>query len=224
MFRGFDWANLVVVLTLFGLGIHLYRWGRVKGQLLLIALFTYLAYIYAIGVMGNAFNAMFLIWSALFSVGIFGLFLTLTGLDIASLPRNLKANFPHKSLVVYVLAVGVVLLSQYLAEIMSAYTTGNPPVALDHYTTLELAAFELGLMIPLHFVGGIALWRRKAWGYLLAILLAFAAFVTFIALSIALLLFHFSFGQGSVLDMAITIGIALIATGFSIVIFTRVKD
>jgi hypothetical protein len=107
---------------------------------------------------------------------------------------------------------------------MAAYTTGNPPASLDHYTTLELAAFELGLMIPLHFVGGISLWRKKAWGYLLAILLAFAAFMTFIALSIALLLFYFSFGQGSVLDMAITIAIALVATGFSLVIFKRVKD
>ena len=32
-FRGFDWANLVVVLPLFALGIQLYRRGRVKGQL-----------------------------------------------------------------------------------------------------------------------------------------------------------------------------------------------
>ena len=75
-----------------------------------------------------------------------------------------------------------------------------------------------------HFVGGIALWRKKAWAYLLAILLAFAAFMTFIALSIALLLLYFSFGQGSALDIAITIGIALVATGFSLVIFKRVKD
>ncbi len=222
-FRGFDWANLIVVLPSFALGIHWYRRGRVRGQLLLAALFTYLAYIYAIGVMGNAFNLMFLVWTALFSVGLFGLFLTLAELDVASLPGNLAANFPRQSLAVYVLVVGFFLLFQYLAEVIGAYASGNPPASLDHYTTLELAAFELGIMIPLHLVGGIALWRGKGWGYLVAILLAFAACMTFIALSISLTLLHVSFERGSLPDLVITIVLALVATGFSLVAFRRVK-
>jgi hypothetical protein len=223
-FRSFDWVNLAVILPLFALGIYLYRRGQLKGRLLLAAIFTYLAYIYNIGVMGNAFNIMFLVWTALFSVGLFGLFLILAEMDIAALPGQLKANFPRKSLSVYVAIVGLILLLQYLAEIISAYTTGNPPASLDHYTTLELATLELGIMIPLHIVGGILLWRRKVWGYLIAILLAFAACMTFIALSLSLLLFYFSFDRGSVLDMVITMVITVIATGFSLVIFKRVKD
>jgi hypothetical protein len=223
-FRGFDWANLVIVLPSFALGVYMYRQGRVKGQLLLAALFTYLAYIYAIGVMGNAFNFMFLVWTALFSIGLFGLFLILAGLDVASLPAKLEANFPRKGLAVYVLVVGAFLLFQYLSEVITAYTRGNPPASLDHYTTPELAAFELGIMIPLHLVSGVLLWRKQAWGYLIAILLTFAAFMTFIALSVALSLFYFSFERGSVLDVIITAALAVIATGFSLVVFKRVKD
>ena len=68
------------------------------------------------------------------------------------------------------------------------------------------------------------MWKKKSWGYLLAILLVFAAFMTFIALSIALSVFYFSFGQGSVPDMAITITIALVSTALSAVTFGRVKD
>jgi hypothetical protein len=173
--------------------------------------------------MGNAFNIMFLVWTALFSIGLFGLFLTVSEFDIGSLPEKLEANFPRKSLAVYMLVVGSFLLLQYLAEILVAYATGNPPVSLDHYTTLELAAFELGIMIPLHVLSGILLWREKAWGYLLSILLAFAAFMTFIALSIALVLLYVSFGQGSISDLVITITLALVATGFSVVAFKRVK-
>jgi len=224
VFRSFDWANLVIVLPLFVLGIYLYQRGQLKGQLLLAALFTYLAYIYLIGVMGNAFNIMFLVWTALFSVGLFGLFLMLADMDIASLPGKLETNFPRKSVSVYVVIVGLILLLQYLAEIMSAYATGKPPVSLDHYTTLELASLELGIMIPLHIVGGISLWRRKAWGYLIATLLAFTSFMVFIALSLSLLLFYISFERGSVLDMVITSVIAMVATGFSLVIFKRVRD
>jgi hypothetical protein len=223
-FRSFDWANLAVVLPLFVAGLWLYRRGKFRGQLLLAALFTYLAYIYLIGVMGNAFNALFLVWTALFSIGGIGLCLTLTQMDFAAVPAKLAGNFPRKSVAVYVVAVGLILLAQYLGEVIAAYTTGAPPASLDHYTTLELASLELGIMIPLHIIGGLALWRGKTWGYLAATVLAFTAFMVFVALSVSLLLFYVSFGRGDVLDMAITTVIAVVATGFSFVIFKRVQD
>ena len=223
-FRSFDWVSLVVVMPLFILGIYRYRRGQFKGQLLLAALFTYLAYIYAIGVMGNTFNSMFLVWTALFSTGLFGLVLTLAGIDIAALPKKLAANFPRKSLSVYIIVVGIILLLQYLSEVISAYITGNPPASLDHYTTLELASLELGIMIPLHLVAGVLLWKMRVWGYLMAILLAFTAGMVFIGLSVSLLLFYFSFRQGSMPDMVITIAITFVACGVSLVIFQRVKD
>jgi hypothetical protein len=223
-FRSFDWANLVVVFPLFVAGLWLYRRGKFRGELLLAALFTYLAYIYLIGVMGNAFNALFLVWTTLFSIGGIGLCLTLTQMDFAAVPAKLVGHFPRKSVAVYVLAVGLILLAQYLGEVIGAYTTGNPPASLDHYTTLELASLELGLMIPLHIIGGLALWRGKTWGYLAATVLAFTAFMVFVALSISLLVFYVSFGRGDVLDMAMTTAIAVVATGFSLVIFKRVQD
>ncbi len=221
-FRSFDWVSLAIVLPLFVAGLYLYRRGQLKGQLLVAALYTYLAYIYLIGVMGNAFNAMFLVWTAIFSIGLLGLGLTLADMDIASLPGELEGHFPRRSVSIYVLIVGLVLLAQYLAEIISAYATGKPPASLDHYTTLELAAVELAIMVPLHILGGILLWQRKAWGYLIGTVLTFASAMVFVALSISLLLFRLSFGRGDMLDMAITMAIALVAAGFAFVIFRRV--
>ncbi len=223
-FRSFTWANLAVVLPLFITGLWLYRRGRFRGKLLLAALFAYLAYIYLIGAMGNAFNALFLVWTALFSIGGIGLRMTLTQIDLAALPARLAGNFPRKPVAVYVLAVGLILLAQYLSEVIAAYTNGNPPASLDHYTTLELASLELGIIVPLHILGGLALWRRQTWGYLAATVLAFVALMVFVSLSISLLLFYLSYGRGGLLDMAITLGIALVAAGFSFVIFARVKD
>ncbi len=92
------------------------------------------------------------------------------------------------------------------------------------YTTLELAALELGIMIPLHIWGGILLWQQKAVGYLLAILLSFTALLTFISLSVSLLMFYFLFEKGSVFDVVVPVILAVIASGLSVVIFRRVKD
>jgi len=207
LFRGFDWANLFVGLPVLVWGMYLYRRSQVKGQLLLAAVFSYLAYNYLIGVMGNAFNAMFLVWTGLFSVGLFGLALVLTELDIPSFPEKLQVDFP-----------------QYLAEILSAYGSGQPPASLGVYTTLELAALELGIMIPLHIFGGASLWKQKAIGYLLAILLTFTALMTFISLSVSTQMLYLLYERGGVFDVAVPIVLAAITVGFSVAIIKRVKE
>jgi hypothetical protein len=139
------------------------------------------------------------------------------------LSEKLVPSFPRKSVSAYVIIVGLILLFQYLSEIISAYVTGKPPASLDHYTTLELASLELGIMVPLHLISGVVLWRKKVWGYVIATLLVFASFMVFIALSVSLLLFYFGFGRGNLLDLGITVVIAIVATVFSFVIFKQVK-
>jgi hypothetical protein len=223
-FRSFDWVSLVVVSPLLVLGLALYRRGQFKGRLMLASVFTYLAYIYLIGVMGNALNILFLAWTALFSIGLFGLFLTLASMDIASVPEKLAQGFPRRGLAVYVIILGVILFLQYLAQVISAYATSSPPAALDHYTTLELAALELGLMVPLHIASGVSLWKGKAWAYLAAMLLAFTASMTFVALSLSLLLYAASSGKGDMFDTALTLVITCVAAGFSWAAFRHVKD
>ena len=222
-FRGFDWANLFVCIPALVLGIVLYRRDQLKGQLLLGAIFTYVAYIYLIGVMGNAFNGLFLIWTGLFATGLFGLVLLLTSMDISTLPEKLARGFSRRTFAVYLLGLGIFLPFPYLADIITAYATGTPPRALEIYTTLELAALELGVMVPLHITGGVLLWKGKAWGYVLAGLLPFAASLTFIALSIGQVLLYNSFQQGSIAQIVQVVVFAVIASGFSLAIFRQVR-
>jgi hypothetical protein len=223
-FRGFDWANVFVLLPSAFVGLLLYRRGRLRGQLILAATFTYLAYNYLIGVMGNAFNGLFLVWTALFSTGAFGAALTFSDIDASALPERLAAGFPRRSLAVYMVVLGVVLLFQYLEQVLTAYATSRPPSALESYTTLELAALELGIMVPLHIVGGVLLWRRHGLGFLVATPLAFTAAMTFIALSVGQVLRYLSFGNSSIAGIVQMVVFATIASGLSLVAFQRVRD
>jgi hypothetical protein len=120
--------------------------------------------------------------------------------------------------------LGMFLPVLYLVEILTAYATAKPPATLETYTTLELAALEMGLMAPLHIVGATLLWKGKAWGYILVIMLAFVASMTFISLSIAYGLLYLSFAKSSLVDVVRFIVFAIIASGFSIAAFTRMKD
>ena len=223
MFRGFDWLSLVGIVPLFVLGIRLFRQGKLKGQLLLASLFTYLAYIYLIGVMGNMFNILFLAWTGLFSLGLFGLIFTIRDIKIEELPQKLGAFFPRKGVAVYVMSLGGLLLVQYLIQIIGANAAALPPAALEQYTTLELAALELGLMVPFHGMGGILLWKNNAWGYLMATVLAFAAATVFVALNIALFMLALIYNQGTLAGNVMPMLIMLVAGGFSIRIFSQGK-
>jgi len=210
MFRGFDWANLFVAAPILIWAIVLYRRDQFKGKLLITAVFAYLVYIYLIGVMGNAFNMMFLFWTALFALGFFGLTLILPQIDLRSFPEHSKDGFPRKGLLIYMLFVGLFLSYQYLSEIFSAYAAGLPPTSLAHYTTLELAAMEVGIMIPLHFIAGVLLWKKNAIGSLLAGVLVFASLMTFTALAIANLVLYMNYEIGVVMDFAVPIILTMI--------------
>ena len=115
------------------------------------------------------------------------------------------------------------MLLQYLEQVLTAYAARRPPAALEHYTTLELAALELGIMVPLHIVGGVLLWRRHAWGYLIAIPLAFAAAMTFVALSVGQVLLYLSFGGRNIAGIVQMVGFATIASVLSFVAFQRIR-
>jgi len=224
MFRGFDWVGLLIVFPLFIFGLFQYIRGRFRGRLLLGGIFTYLAYIYLIGVMGNIFNSMFLVWTSLYSVGIFGVIAILAGIDISAFSQKIKPSFPRKSLSIYAIALGIFLPIMYLIEIITAYAITSPPVKLEIYTTLELAALEIGIMAPLHILGGVLLWKKNVWGYILTIFLAFAASVTFAALSVAQILNFVTYQIGGIAEVIQMVVFAVIASGFSLAAFKHIED
>jgi len=149
------------------------------------ALFTYLAYVYLQVVMGNMLNNLFLAWTALFSIGLFGLALVLKGVDLTDISVKIAPGFPRKSVAVYMIIMGVLLLLSDLSDIIPFYTTGKPPTSLYHYTTLELFALELGIIIPLYIIGALLLWRKQAWGYIISSLLVFTLFMSSIGITLA---------------------------------------
>jgi len=106
--------------------------------------------------------------------------------------------------------LGVVLLLQYLEQILTA-SGGTAPAALEHYTTLELAALELGIMVPLHIVGGVLLCGATP-GATCSQSSRFAAAMTFIALSVGQVLLHVSFGGKNMASIAQMVAFAAIAT------------
>lgn len=224
LFRGFDWANLIISLPVLLWGIVASKKNKRIGKVAVASVFCYLAYNYLIGAMGNAFNNLFLVWTALFSIGLFGLALLLTEKELISLNSIIGQSFPRQSLAFYMIILGLFLMSQYLIEIIPAMVTGIAPASLEIYTTLELAALELGIMVPLHLAGGLFLWNNRPTGYVLSILLTFTAMMTFISLSVAAVIFRIQYASGGLMDLFVPIVLSFITIGFSISIIKNIRE
>jgi hypothetical protein len=216
MFRGFDWANLFVTLPLFLLSLLWIQKDRVRGLLLIGGLFSYLAYAYLIGVMGNAFNGLFIIWTTMYSIGMGGIAVVFAAGLIPKLSQKQLTYFPRRSLAIYTIILGIILMFMYLSSIIPAYIKQTPPPLLDTYTTLELAALELGIMVPLHIIAGIMLWRQMLLGYALSIILAITAAVMFISLNVSQMLLFFRYQIGTIADVLTMLILVLVASYFSL--------
>jgi ABC-type spermidine/putrescine transport system permease subunit II len=125
---------------------------------------------------------------------------------------------------VYTLAAALFLLVSNGAQVIQAYLERTPPAYLEIYTTLELAALDLAISVPLFTAGALLLWRKKAWGYVITTLFAFVGCMTFLSLSVAQLLLFLSYQKGGLADIGVLVAFATISICFAAIIFIRMEE
>lgn len=186
--RGTDAAVLFVEIPLLIVAALLYRRGSLRGGLLLTGSLGCFLYYYASMALVTAYNALFLLYVALFGISLYAFILAFTSVDLATLPNRFSARFPRRGFVAYLFAIAVLLLIVWLGlSLLPALLAGQIPVELATYTTLATYALDLAIIVPAAFIAAALLARRRPLGYLLA------AFITILNVTIGLLLI----GQGA---------------------------
>lgn len=163
-----DVVTLLVGIPLLLAGAVLSRKGSLRGRLLLTGTVGYFLYTYASFVLGAAYNALFLLYVALFSLGLITFIESLLAIDVATLPGRFSPRLPRRSIAAFLWAVAGFLLLAWLGRIVPALRAGTPPYGLESYTTLVIQGLDLGLIVPAAAIGGAQLLKRRPLGYLLA--------------------------------------------------------
>ena len=141
---------------------------KLRGQLLLTGTLGFFLYTYMSMSFNTAFNALFPIYVALFSLSLFAFILAMMSFDLATLPAQFSERLPRRAIAGLLLAAGIFLLVAWLGgRVMPPITQGQVP-ALENTTTMVIQAMDLGLIVPLVILAAILLLRRSAWGYLLS--------------------------------------------------------
>jgi hypothetical protein len=183
--QGTDLATLVIALPLFIVALIFARRGSFRAQLVWLGMLDYTLYNYAYYLFGTAFNSLFLIYVALFTLSIFALILGLAEIDVASIRRQFRERTPVRWIAGYMLFVAAGIGGLWIVQSLSFIVTGQVPqfiIDVAHPTSVVFA-LDLSLVVPFLVLGAIWLWKRQPWGYVLAAILNVKGTVYMLALA-----------------------------------------
>lgn len=164
---GNDWVTLVIAVPLLIGALILVPRGSIRGLLLWLGMLGYAVYNYAYYLFGAALNAFFALYVAALLLAVATLILSLSRLDAAIVAASFRARTPVRPIGGYFVFVGIGLGTVWLI-MWAAYAFAGRPTPIEPEAFKVVAAIDLALIVPPLLLGGVLLWRREAWGYVLA--------------------------------------------------------
>lgn len=180
--QGNDIVTLFVALPMLAVSTWLAFHGSLRGRLLLTGTIGFFLYTYLSMCMLTAFNALFLVYVAIFGLSLYAFILCMMSFDLETLPRHFSDRLPRGWIAALLFVIGAFLTLSWLGRVLSPLVQNTPPL-LDNSTTMVIQAMDLSLIVPLAILSGILLLRRSAWGYLLTSVFVLKAIALGLAVS-----------------------------------------
>lgn len=180
--QGNDIVTLFVALPMLTFSTWLALRGSLRGRLLLTGTIGFFLYTYLSMSMLTAFNALFLVYVALFGLSLYAFIICMLSFDLAALPKHFSERLPRGWIAGLLFLIGGFLTIAWLGKVLSPILQNDPP-ALDNTTTFVIQAMDLALIVPLAVLSGVLLLHRSAWGYLLSSVFVLKAIALGLAVS-----------------------------------------
>jgi hypothetical protein len=167
--RGQDTVTLAALVAL-AIALRAAQHASPRGTLVWLGLLGYLAYTYTGAAFSYRFNALFLVYVALFSCLGAALIAALSGVDAAALRGAFDTRVPRRGVVAFLVVMSVVLCLLWFSQIVPFYTHGHLPPMIEQaqVPTVFVYVLDLGVVVPLALLAALWLWRDRPWGYVLA--------------------------------------------------------
>jgi hypothetical protein len=162
-----DLVTLVLGLPLLAVSFLLSWHGSLRGRLILTGTLGFILYTYITMCFGAAYNHLFLVYVALFSLSLYTFILSMMSFDLNTLPAHFSKKLPRGWMAGLLFFAAAFLTFAWLGRIAATFAPENVP-ALENTTSMFIQAMDLGVIVPLCILAGIQLLRRSPWGYLLA--------------------------------------------------------
>ena len=205
-----DYVTLLMGIPALLIAVWGGRHGSVRHRLLLAGVLGYFFVTYLFYTAMGMYNALFLVYVTLLGLSFFALLMTLLSIDLAALPARFTERAPIRFVGGFLVFNAGMIALLWLSIVVPPLLDGTLyPAGLEHYTTLIVQGFDLGLLLPLSVVSGWLLFRRRPLGYL-----AGTVFIVFLAILMTALV-------AKLLAMATT-GVSVVPAIFIIPVFMAI--
>jgi hypothetical protein len=160
-----------VAVPLLWYGTFIARRGSIRGHLIALGIAGYGIYNYAFYLFGARLNIFFPLYVVSLGLALVTLGLLLLHRDAGAVARSFPATIPVRLIGGYLVFLAVGLAVAWLG-VWARFAFGGRPTPIDPEAFKLVAALDLLLMVPALLTGGILLWRRRPWGYLIATIAA----------------------------------------------------
>ncbi|MBN2864368.1 MAG: hypothetical protein JXN62_14465 [Bacteroidales bacterium] len=164
-----DYVTLFLAVPLLLISLIFAIKGSLRSRFLLAGILNYFLLTYLFYLEMAMYNEMFLAYVILTGASFFAFILLLLNFDIQKLPVLFSSNIPVKFIGVFLIFNSIVIALLWLSVVIPPLIDGSViPDAVDHYTTLTVQGLDLAFFLPISFVSGFLLIKRKPFGYLMS--------------------------------------------------------
>ncbi len=218
-----DYVTLCIGVPVLLISLFWARRGSRKALFVLSGALGYFFLTYLFYTAMAMYNALFLAYVFLLGASFMAFILLLFSYDISHCKTWFASEKRLRNAAIFLIINASLVALLWLKTVLPPLLHGTIiPPEVQHYTTLVVQGFDLGLFLPMAFVSGILALRRNAYGYLFTVIYTLFLALLMTALS-AKILFMAKAGANVIPVIFIMPTINLLAVIFSVALLRNIK-
>ena len=167
--RGTALSMLAIAVPVLIVSMVLTARGSLRARFVWLGSLAYIAYNAVLFCFMVHFNSFLLLFAALLGLSFWALLTLLASFDRAAV-QAASSRVPVRAVAVYMLVCLVVFGFVWLSDIVPATIHNTVPESFEGtgLTQNPIYVLDFAFTFPLLAIGAVWLWRRRAWGYLVA--------------------------------------------------------
>jgi len=164
-----DYVTLFLAVPLLLVTLIFSNKGSLRSRFLLAGILNYFLVTYLFYLEIAMYNEMFLAYVILTGTSFFAFVLLLLTFNIQEIPVVFNTDTPVKFIGGFLIFNSIVIALLWLSVVIPPLIDGSViPDAVQHYTTLTVQGLDLALFLPISFVSGFLLIKKRPFGYLMS--------------------------------------------------------
>ena len=210
-----DYITLLVALPLMLAGWYGARKGKLTGTLLLPGTLLYIFLTYLFYTAMATYNEMFLVYVCILGLSLYALLVALFDIPYQKVQNLLAPMSGVKWASRFLMINAGIMASLWLSIIVPPLLDGSLyPLAIQHYTTMIVQGFDLGIFLPMAFVVSILALQKHPLG--MAFLVVYLIFLSVLMTALCSKIVFIALDGGNVIPAVFIIPVI----GFLAIFFT----